>query len=143
VRAGEEGGAQANGGGQAEEGGGGSAAERAHTEAEGSLARRDAEGAGAGGQQGQECGGAEASGRDSGSAFAAAAPRTDATADPNKEVYYLGVIDILCEYGFKKQLEHSYKAAKYGQKIGAQSFSVVDPSQYSQRFQNFIEACIA
>ncbi|EOD33866.1 hypothetical protein EMIHUDRAFT_455689 [Emiliania huxleyi CCMP1516] len=29
----------------------------------------------------------------------------------DKEVYYVGVIDILCEYGFQKQLEHSYKAA--------------------------------
>lgn len=64
-------------------------------------------------------------------------------ADINKEIYYVGVIDILCEYGFKKQIEHSYKAAKYGEKVGAQNFSVVDPSQYSQRFQNFIEASIA
>jgi len=55
-----------------------------------------------------------------------------------KEVYYVGVIDILCEYGLKKQLEHHYKAAKHGEKEGAQKFSVVDPQQYSTRFQNFI-----
>ena len=55
-----------------------------------------------------------------------------------KEVYFVGCIDILCEYGLKKQLEHHYKAAKHGEKVGAQNFSVVDPLQYSTRFQNFI-----
>jgi len=33
------------------------------------------------------------------------------------ETYYVGVIDILCEYSFMKQLEHSYKAAKYREKV--------------------------
>jgi len=64
-------------------------------------------------------------------------------ADPDepevgKEVYFIGCIDILCEYGLKKQLEHHYKAAKHGEKVGAQNFSVVDPLQYSTRFQNFV-----
>ena len=54
-----------------------------------------------------------------------------------KEVYYVGIIDILCEYGLKKQLEHRYKAAKHGEKVGNQNFSVVDPVQYSSRFQSF------
>lgn len=34
-----------------------------------------------------------------------------------KEVYFVGLIDILCEYGLKKQLEHHYKAAKHGEKV--------------------------
>jgi hypothetical protein len=55
-----------------------------------------------------------------------------------KEIYFIGCIDILCEYGLKKQLEHHYKAAKHGEKVGAQNFSVVDPVQYSTRFQNFV-----
>ena len=55
-----------------------------------------------------------------------------------KEMYFIGCIDILCEYGLKKQLEHHYKAAKHGEKVGAQNFSVVDPQQYSTRFQNFV-----
>ena len=55
-----------------------------------------------------------------------------------REVYFLGCIDILCEYGLKKQLEHHYKAAKHGERVGAQNFSVVDPVQYSTRFQNFV-----
>ena len=55
-----------------------------------------------------------------------------------KEVYFIGCIDILCEYGLKKQLEHHYKAARTGEVTGAQNFSVVDPLQYSNRFQNFV-----
>mmetsp|Transcript_33108 Transcript_33108/g.65851 ORF Transcript_33108/g.65851 Transcript_33108/m.65851 type:complete len:153 (-) Transcript_33108:112-570(-) len=55
-----------------------------------------------------------------------------------KEIYFIGCIDILCEYGLKKQLEHHYKAAKHGEKVGAQNFSVVDPVQYSTRFYNFV-----
>jgi hypothetical protein len=50
----------------------------------------------------------------------------------------MGCIDILCEYSLKKQLEHHYKAAKHGEKVGAQNFSVVDPLQYAARFQNFV-----
>lgn len=98
----------------------------------------------AGGAQDVGRGGEAVSGLDAeAGAGRAAATRPEPAADLNKEVYYMGVIDILCEYGFKKQIEHSYKAAKYGEKVGAQNFSVVDPSQYSQRFQNFIEASIA
>ena len=59
-----------------------------------------------------------------------------------KEVYFVGCIDILCEYGLKKQLEHHYKAAKHGEKVGAQNFSVVDPLQYSTRFQNFVSEAL-
>ena len=28
------------------------------------------------------------------------------------EIYFVGLIDILCEYGLKKQLEHHYKASQ-------------------------------
>ena len=53
------------------------------------------------------------------------------------------MIDILCEYGLKKQLEHHYKAARHGERGGAPaSFSVVDPVQYSSRFQRFLEGAI-
>tara|TARA_B110001452_G_scaffold254320_1_gene245793 strand:- start:391 stop:543 length:153 start_codon:yes stop_codon:yes gene_type:complete len=45
---------------------------------------------------------------------------------------------LLCRYGLKKQLEHHYKAAKHGERVGNQNFSVVDPLQYSTRFQNFV-----
>lgn len=54
------------------------------------------------------------------------------------EIYFVGLIDILCEYGLKKQLEHHYKAAKHGERVGNQNFSVVDPVQYSDRFQKFV-----
>ena len=59
-----------------------------------------------------------------------------------KEIYFVGCIDILCEYGLKKQLEHHNQAAKHGEKVGSQNFSVVDPQQYSTRFQNFISEAI-
>ena len=59
-----------------------------------------------------------------------------------KEIYFIGCIDILCEYGLKKQLEHHYKAARHGEKVGAQNFSVVDPVQYSTRFQNFVSEAL-
>lgn len=45
---------------------------------------------------------------------------------------------LLGRYGLKKQLEHHYKAAKHGERVGNQNFSVVDPLQYSTRFQNFV-----
>ncbi|EOD08513.1 hypothetical protein EMIHUDRAFT_249031 [Emiliania huxleyi CCMP1516] len=35
------------------------------------------------------------------------------------------------------------EAAKYGERVGAQNFSVVDPVQYSARFQNFLADGIA
>ena len=74
-------------------------------------------------------------------------PRSDRGApeepEVGKEVYFIGCIDILCEYGLKKQLEHHYKAARHGERGGAPaSFSVVDPVQYSSRFQRFLEGAI-
>lgn len=61
-----------------------------------------------------------------------------AAPEVGKETYFVGCIDILCEYGLKKQLEHRFKAAKHGERVGSQNFSVVDPLQYSLRFQNFV-----
>ena len=62
-----------------------------------------------------------------------------------KEIYFVGLIDVLCEYGLKKQLEHHYKAARHGEKYSSgkeasfQNFSAVDPSQYSRRFRKFVD----
>ena len=85
----------------------------------------------------------EEAGSAGGRAHGRGSSEAERTADPDepevgKEVYFVGCIDILCEYGLKKQLEHHYKAAKHGEKVGAQNFSVVDPLQYSKRFQNFV-----
>jgi len=67
------------------------------------------------------------------------APRgRGALEESGSEIYFVGLIDILCEYGLKKQLEHHYKAAKHGERVGNQNFSVVDPVQYSERFQKFV-----
>ncbi|CAM8987052.1 hypothetical protein QQ045_008761 [Rhodiola kirilowii] len=49
-------------------------------------------------------------------------------------VLYLGIIDILQEYNFKKKMEHAYKAFKYD----PLSISVVEPKIYAKRFINFL-----
>ena len=33
---------------------------------------------------------------------------------------------------------YHYQAAKHGERVGSQNFSVVDPVQYSERFQKFV-----
>ena len=35
-------------------------------------------------------------------------------------------------------LTYHHKAAKHGERVGNQNFSVVDPVQYSERFQKFV-----
>ena len=50
-------------------------------------------------------------------------------------VLYFGVIDILQEYDISKKLEHAYKSLQFD----ALSISAVNPSLYSQRFQDFIQ----
>ena len=49
-------------------------------------------------------------------------------------VLYFGIIDILQEYDMTKRLEHAYKSLHYD----SSSFSAVEPSLYSRRFQDFI-----
>lgn len=36
---------------------------------------------------------------------------------PCPVLYYIGIIDILQAYNYKKQIEHSYKATMYDQKV--------------------------
>ncbi|KAL2487318.1 Phosphatidylinositol 4-phosphate 5-kinase 9 [Abeliophyllum distichum] len=50
-------------------------------------------------------------------------------------VLYLGIIDILQEYDVGKKIEHAYKSVQFD----AMSISAVDPTFYSQRFQEFIQ----
>jgi 1-phosphatidylinositol-4-phosphate 5-kinase len=58
------------------------------------------------------------------------------SSDKNK-IYLLGVIDILTEYGAKKKLEYGVKRTLFGAGI-----SCVPPSEYADRFKNFIKSCI-
>ncbi|XP_035233598.1 phosphatidylinositol 4-phosphate 5-kinase type-1 alpha-like [Stegodyphus dumicola] len=48
---------------------------------------------------------------------------------------YMGIIDILQSYHWRKKLEHSYKAILFSSSI----ISVNKPKFYSERFQNFLK----
>jgi len=52
-----------------------------------------------------------------------------------REVYYMGLIDILTHYDTKKKAAHAMKTAKHG--AGAE-ISSIGPTQYAKRFMDFI-----
>lgn len=52
-----------------------------------------------------------------------------------REVYYMGLIDILTHYDTKKKAAHAMKTAKHG--AGAE-ISSIQPGQYSKRFIEFL-----
>ncbi|XP_067863220.1 phosphatidylinositol 5-phosphate 4-kinase type-2 alpha [Heptranchias perlo] len=58
---------------------------------------------------------------------------------PRKEVYFLGIIDILTHYDAKKKAAHAAKTVKHG--AGAE-ISTVNPEQYSKRFVEFITSIL-
>ena len=51
-----------------------------------------------------------------------------------KSVYYLGIIDILCLWDTRKQLEHFFKSIRYD----SHGISAVAPKEYAERFCKFI-----
>ncbi|XP_043546382.1 phosphatidylinositol 5-phosphate 4-kinase type-2 alpha isoform X1 [Chiloscyllium plagiosum] len=56
-----------------------------------------------------------------------------------KEIYFLGIIDILTHYDAKKKAAHAAKTVKHGS--GAE-ISTVNPEQYSKRFVEFITSIL-
>ncbi|EGC31083.1 hypothetical protein DICPUDRAFT_82999 [Dictyostelium purpureum] len=50
-------------------------------------------------------------------------------------IYYIGIIDILVLYNFKKKFAHFYKTIKYGTKS---EISTIAPQKYYKRFKRFI-----
>ena len=56
-----------------------------------------------------------------------------------KEVYFMGMIDILTHYGLKKRSANVAKTVKYG---ADQEISTVKPEQYSKRFLDFVNKII-
>ncbi|XP_060678334.1 phosphatidylinositol 5-phosphate 4-kinase type-2 gamma-like isoform X2 [Hemiscyllium ocellatum] len=54
---------------------------------------------------------------------------------PRKEVYFMGLIDILTQYNAMKKAAHAAKTVKHG--AGAE-ISTVNPEQYAKRFTEFI-----
>ncbi|MCO5599135.1 hypothetical protein L7F22_053235 [Adiantum nelumboides] len=65
-------------------------------------------------------------------------PRASAPNQSDTEVYdviiYVGIIDILQNYGLQKRLEHVHKSLKYD----LESISAVNPHFYADRLQEFI-----
>uniref|UniRef100_A0AAY4D7N7 Phosphatidylinositol 5-phosphate 4-kinase type-2 gamma n=2 Tax=Denticeps clupeoides TaxID=299321 RepID=A0AAY4D7N7_9TELE len=54
---------------------------------------------------------------------------------PQREVYFMGLIDVLTQYDAKKKAAHAAKTVKHG--AGAE-ISTVHPEQYAKRFLEFI-----
>uniref|UniRef100_A0A8C9VJ70 Phosphatidylinositol 5-phosphate 4-kinase type-2 gamma n=1 Tax=Scleropages formosus TaxID=113540 RepID=A0A8C9VJ70_SCLFO len=54
---------------------------------------------------------------------------------PQREVYFMGLIDVLTQYDTKKKAAHAAKTVKHG--AGAE-ISTVHPEQYAKRFLDFI-----
>uniref|UniRef100_A0A8D0ALI0 Phosphatidylinositol 5-phosphate 4-kinase type-2 gamma n=1 Tax=Sander lucioperca TaxID=283035 RepID=A0A8D0ALI0_SANLU len=59
---------------------------------------------------------------------------------PQKEVYFMGLIDVLTQYDTKKKAAHAAKTVKHG--AGAE-ISTVHPEQYAKRFRDFISNIFA
>nr|XP_057911505.1 phosphatidylinositol 5-phosphate 4-kinase type-2 gamma-like [Doryrhamphus excisus] len=59
---------------------------------------------------------------------------------PHREVYFMGLIDVLTQYDTKKKAAHAAKAVKHG--AGAE-ISTVHPEQYAKRFKEFITKIFA
>ncbi|XP_060898688.1 phosphatidylinositol 5-phosphate 4-kinase type-2 gamma-like [Labrus mixtus] len=59
---------------------------------------------------------------------------------PHREVYFMGLIDVLTQYDTKKKAAHAAKAVKHG---GGAEISTVHPEQYAKRFREFITKIFA
>ncbi|XP_075345857.1 phosphatidylinositol 5-phosphate 4-kinase type-2 gamma isoform X3 [Mycteria americana] len=59
----------------------------------------------------------------------------DPRAAPRREVYFMGLIDVLTQYDARKKAAHAAKTVKHG--AGAE-ISTVHPEQYAKRFLDFI-----
>ncbi|XP_072238460.1 phosphatidylinositol 5-phosphate 4-kinase type-2 gamma-like isoform X1 [Leuresthes tenuis] len=59
---------------------------------------------------------------------------------PRREVYFMGLIDVLTQYDTKKKAAHAARAVKHG--AGAE-ISTVHPEQYAKRFREFITKIFA
>ena len=53
---------------------------------------------------------------------------------PQKCFYFMGLVDVLTQYGIKKRTAQAAKSVKYN----ADMISTVHPEQYAKRFCDFI-----
>ena len=63
-------------------------------------------------------------------------------AQDSEDLYFVGVIDILIQFGAKKRMEHKWKSVRTPSKNtrGEHGISVVPPEEYARRFVNFMDA---
>ncbi|MEQ2269094.1 Phosphatidylinositol 5-phosphate 4-kinase type-2 gamma, partial [Xenotaenia resolanae] len=59
---------------------------------------------------------------------------------PRREVYFMGLIDVLTQYDTKRKAAHAARAVKHG--AGAE-ITTVHPEQYAKRFKEFIAKIFA
>lgn len=59
---------------------------------------------------------------------------------PVAEIYFIALIDVLTEYGVKKQAAKAAKTVKYGSNVDG--ISTCDPEQYGKRFIEFLSKAI-
>lgn len=57
-----------------------------------------------------------------------------------REIYFVAIIDVLTQYGVKKQAAKAAKTVKYGSNVDG--ISTCDPDQYAKRFIEFIDKAI-
>ncbi|XP_013388699.1 phosphatidylinositol 5-phosphate 4-kinase type-2 alpha isoform X2 [Lingula anatina] len=55
---------------------------------------------------------------------------------PHKEIYFMGMVDVLTHYGVKKRTAQAAKNLRYGAEA---EISTVKPEQYARRFLEFIQ----
>lgn len=58
---------------------------------------------------------------------------------PRREIYFMGLVDVLTNYGIKKRTAQAAKTVKHG--AGAE-ISTVHPEQYAKRFLDFMAKAI-
>jgi len=62
------------------------------------------------------------------------------TTSQKREIYFLALVDILTQYGVKKQAAKVAKTVKYGSSVDG--ISTVEPEQYAARFLEFVSNAI-
>ena len=62
------------------------------------------------------------------------------TTSQKREIYFLALVDILTQYGVKKQAAKVAKTVKYGSSVDG--ISTVEPEQYAHRFLEFVSNAI-
>lgn len=61
------------------------------------------------------------------------------TGSTRREIYFMGLVDILTSYGLRKKTAQAAKSVKHGV---AAEISTVHPDQYAKRFCDFISKSI-